>query len=93
MRFLEINLYTLAMDSGKFIALSRLLNSTSIILDKEWARQLYYKARSFGYKITLHTPHNGYTYHIHFSGNNGKLDKLHVQITKSAWDFLKNLIK
>ena len=41
----------------------------------------------------LDKPHGGFTWHIHLSGSNGKLNNLHIQITKSAWDYLSKLIK
>ena len=54
---------------------------------------LYEKAKYFGYKVILNRPYGGYTWHIHLSGGNGKLKKLHIQITKKSWDYLRKIIK
>lgn len=40
----------------------------------------------------IHNPHGSYGYHIHLGGKKGqKLDELHLQVTKSVWEFLKKL--
>ena len=54
--------------------------------------ELYDVARKFGFQISTHTPHGGYSWHIHLSGGNGKLKNLHIQIVKAAWDWLKRHI-
>ena len=38
------------------------------------------------------TPHNNWGYHIHLSGGNGKLNNLHIQIAKAAYDYLKKIL-
>ena len=93
MKFLGINPFLLSMNSSKFIAIARLFNTKVITISYDWAVQLYKKAKALGFKITLDSPHNGYTWHIHISGNNGKLDDLHIQIVKKAWDYLATLLK
>ena len=90
---LGINPFSLAADPSKFIALSRFFNSPSVTIGLEWAKSLYYKAKALGYKVTLDVPHNGWSWHMHISGSNGKLSNLHIQITKAAYDFLKPIIK
>ncbi len=54
-----------------------------IIISYDWAVKLYSKANELGYRISLDTPHNGYTWHMHISGANSKLLNLHIQIEKS----------
>ena len=63
----------------------------SIIVYNE-IEELYDIAKSWGYKIILHDPHGGYSWHIHLGGSHGKISDLHIQIGKAAWDYLKNLI-
>ena len=92
MEFLGINPFTLAMDASKFVAIARLFNTSSITLSYNWATKLYDVARKFGFQISTHTPHGGYSWHIHLSGGNGKLKNLHIQIVKVAWDWLKRHI-
>ena len=92
MEFLGINPFTLAMDASKFVAIARLFNTSSITLSYNWATKLYDVARKFGFQISTHTPHGGYSWHIHLSGGNGKLKNLHIQIVKAAWDWLKRHI-
>ncbi len=92
MEFLGINPFTLAMDSSKFIAIARLFNTPSVVLCYKWVVKLYDTVKKFGYKITLDYPHGGYSWHIHLSGGNGKLYKLHIQIVKAAWDWLKKIL-
>ena len=92
MEFLGINPFTLAMDGSKFVAIARLFNTSSITLSYNWATKLYDVARKFGFQISTHTPHGGYSWHIHLSGGNGKLKNLHIQIVKAAWDWLKRHI-
>ncbi|MBQ9544388.1 MAG: RHS repeat-associated core domain-containing protein [Clostridia bacterium] len=92
MEFLGINPFTLATDSSKFIALARLLNSKLIILPYSWAIKIYELAKRFGFEISLDSPHNGYTWHIHLFGGHGELNNCHIQIFKDAWDFLMKLI-
>ena len=92
MEFLGINPFTLAMDASKFVAIARLFNTSSITLSYNWATKLYDVARKFGFQISTHTPHGGYSWHIHLSGGNGKLKNLHIQIVKAAWDWLKRYI-
>ena len=92
MEFLGINPFTLAMDSSKFVAIARIFNTKVITLPYGWATKLYDLAQKFGYKISLDTPHEGYTWHIHLSGGNGKYKNLHIQIVKAAWDWLKQRI-
>lgn len=81
------------MNQSKFIAVARLANNRSIVLCYDWAVSLYKKAKSLGLKISLDRPHGGYGWHMHISGANGKLRNLHVQITKSAWDYLSKIIR
>ena len=92
MDFLKINPFSLAKNSGKFIAIAKLFNSTAITISYDWAMKLYDIAKSWGYKIILHDPHGGYSWHIHLGGSHGKISDLHIQIGKAAWDYLKNLI-
>lgn len=92
MSFLGINPFTLALDASKFIAIARLFNTKTVTIGYEWAKHLYYKAIALGYSITLDFPHNGYGWHIHLNGGNGKLSNLHIQITQAAWDFLWKLL-
>ena len=93
MEFLGINPFTLAIDGSKFIAIARLFNTKTVTLAYDWAVKLYDIAKRFGYRITLDSPHNGYGWHIHLNGGNGKFNNLHIQIVKSAWDYLKKIIK
>ena len=93
MRLLGINPFSLAMDSSKFIAIARLFNTKAITIGYDWAVKLYYKAKALGFRISLDSPHSGYTWHIHISGANGKLVNLHIQIAKKAWDYLVKLLK
>ena len=92
LKFLGINPFTLSMNQSKFIAIARLANNRSITLSYNWAVSLYKKARSLGLKVSLDRPHGGYGWHMHISGANGKLRNLHIQITKSAWDYLAKII-
>lgn len=92
MEFLGINPFTLAMDGSKFIAIAKLFNTNTITLPYSWATKLYELARRFGYRISTHTPHGGYSWHIHLNGGNGKFRDLHIQIVKSAWDWLKKRV-
>ena len=93
MKLLGINPFSLAMDSSKFIAIARLFNTKAITIGYDWAVKLYYKAKALGFRISLDSPHSGYTWHIHISGANGKLVNLHIQIAKKAWDYLVKLLK
>lgn len=93
MKFLGVNPFSLAKDSSKFIALARAFNSKSITIGKEWAKTLYNRARSLGFRIVLDSPHGGYGWHIHLSGARGKLKNLHIQITKKAYDFLRKKLR
>ena len=92
MEFLGINPFTLAMDGSKFIAIARLFNTNTVTLAYNWVTKLYDLARKFGYRISVHTPHGGYSWHIHLNGGNGKFRDLHIQIVKAAWDWLKRRI-
>ena len=93
MSFLGINPFNLSMNSSKFIGIARLYNSKSVTLGYNWAISLYNKAKSLGFKVTLDKPHGGYGWHIHLSGSNGKLSNLHIQISKTAWNYLSKHIK
>ena len=93
MKVLGINPFTLTANSSKFIALARGYNNVAITLSKNWAFQLYNKAKELGFKISLDEPHGKYGWHMHLSGANGKLSKLHIQITKSAWNYLSKILK
>ena len=93
MNFLGINPFSISMNSSKFIALARLYNSTLVTLSYKWAVSLYKIAKSLGYDIILDEPHGKYEWHIHLIGANGKLSGLHIQIAKSAWDYLSKLLK
>ena len=92
MDFLGINPFTLAKNPSTFIAIARLFNNTSIILSYNWVVKLYEIVKKFGYSIILDSPHGAYSWHIHLSGANGKLKNLHIQIVKSAWDWLKQIL-
>ena len=92
MEFLGINPFTLAMDGSKFIAFARLFNTPLVTLSYNWVVKLYELAKKFGYKIILDVPHKKYSWHIHFSGKNGKINDLHIQIVKAAWDWLKQVL-
>ena len=92
MEFLGINPFTLAMDGSKFIAFARLFNTPLVTLSYNWVVKLYELAKKFGYKIILDVPHKKYSWHIHFSGKNGKINDLHIQIVKEAWDWLKQVL-
>ena len=89
----EINPFSLVMDNSKFIAMARVFNTNVIIISYDWAVKLYSKANELGYRISLDTPHNGYTWHMHISGANGKLLNLHIQIEKKAWDYIAKLLR
>ena len=93
MKFLGVNPFSLAKDSSKFIAIAKAFNSKSVTIGKEWAKTLYNRAKSLGYRIVLDFPHGGYGWHIHLSGANGKLKNLHIQITKTAYDFLRKKLR
>ena len=93
MKALGINPFSVAMNSSKFVAIARLFNSKAVIISYQWAVKLYEKAKYFGFKVSLDRPHGGYTWHIHLSGKNGKLNNLHIQIAKKAWDYLCKIIK
>ena len=93
MKFLGINPFSLVMDNSKFIAMARVFNTKVIIISYDWAVKLYSKANELGYRISLDTPHNGYTWHMHISGANGKLLNLHIQIEKKAWDYIAKLLR
>ena len=93
MNFLGINPFSLAKNSGKFIAIARLFNTKAITICYAWAVKLFDIVRNFGYRIVLDAPHSGYTWHIHLIGGNGKLENLHIQIEKIAWDYLSNLLQ
>ena len=93
MEFLGINPFSLTKNSSKFIALARKFNSKSITIGKEWAKILYNRANSLGFRISLDYPHGGYGWHIHLSGANGKLRDLHIQISKTAFDFLRKKLR
>ena len=90
MKFLGINSFSLIMDNSKFIAMARVFNAKVIIRSYDWAVKLYSKANELGYRISLDTPHNGYTWHMHISGTNGKLLNLHIQIEKKQGITLQN---
>lgn len=92
MDFLGINPFTLAMNGSKFIATARLFNTPLVTLSYNWVVKLYEVAKRFGYRITLDSPHGGYSWHIHLSGGNGKFSNLHIQIVKAAWDWLKRIL-
>ena len=92
MKFFGINPFALTTNGSKFIALARIFNSKTVTIAYSWAVQLYKAAKKLGYQITLDYPHNGYSWHIHIFGGNGKLSNLHIQITKAAWDYLNKLI-
>ena len=92
MKFLGINPFTLAQGSSKFIAIARLFNSKSVTIGVAWAEKIRQQATKYGYKIYVDKPHNGWGYHIHFTGGNGKLNNIHIQITKAAYEAIKKLI-
>ena len=93
MKFLGIDPFSLSMDRSIFIGIVRLFNTKAITISYDWAINLYKMAKNLGFKISLDVPHNGYTWHIHISGANGKLRNLHVQIVKAAWDYLSKLLQ
>lgn len=93
MKFLGINPFTLTKDTSKFIAIARLFNNKSITLSLDWVKTLYSKAKSLGFKIVIDSPHGGYSWHIHISGSNGRLNNLHIQISKNAYEYLKKILK
>ena len=92
LNFLGINPFTLATDSSKFIAIARIFNNKAFTLDLNWVKTLYDMSKRLGYRITLHTAHNGWSWHIHINGANGKLKNLHIQIAKKSWDFLLKIL-
>ena len=93
LKLLGINPFTLSMDSSKFIAIAKIFNDKAITISYDWAVKLYSKAKNLGFRVTLDKPHNGYSWHMHLSGSNGKLPNLHIQITKKAWDYISKLLK
>lgn len=72
--------------------MARRLNADGIVLKYKWAIDVYNKAIEYGYKVRLDKPHGGYGWHMHLIGSNGVLGRLHIQIAKSAWDYLFKII-
>ena len=93
LQFLGINPFTLYQNGSTFIGVLEKFNASKVMLTYDWAIKLYYKARQLGYSIELDSPHGGYTWHIHILRNGRRFERLHVQIPKSAWDYLKRIIQ
>ena len=93
LQFLGINPFTLYQNGSTFIGILRAFNNSKVTLTYDWAVKLYYKARQLGYGVELHAPEKGYSWHLHITNNGKKYDYLHVQIVKSAWDYLKRIIR
>ena len=40
------------------------------------------------------TPHQGYSYHLHVYTSTGhKIQKVHIQVAKSVYDYLQQILK
>ncbi|MBE6766104.1 MAG: RHS repeat-associated core domain-containing protein [Ruminococcaceae bacterium] len=92
MKFLKLNPFNFVSDAARFIELARKFNNKAIILSHDWAVKLLQVAKNFGYSILLHSPHKGYSWHLHIVGKNGKIARLHIQIAKKTWDYISKLL-
>ena len=91
--FLGINPFSLSLNSSKFVEIARQFNNKSITLSYNWAIEMYNMATRLGFRITTDSPHGGYSWHVHLLGGNGRLKNLHIQVVKTAWEWLKKYAK
>ena len=93
-KVLGINPFSLVRDSSKFIGFLRRFNSRSIVWGNAWAKSIYYKLLNSGYSIVLDKPHGGYSWHMHIiKPKGGRINGIHIQITKSLWNYLSKITK
>lgn len=90
MKFLGINPFTLASDSGKFIGMIKDVFNTPVVqIGLDWAKTLIQKATNWGYDIRLDPGHVGTKWEGIWHLNIGKY---HVAIDPDIVDAVKKIL-